>query len=316
MSLTNFPNGVTSFGIPVIGSGSLIPSSTGSYFFVNSGAGSSVNDGKSPTYPLATVDQAVNKCTADKGDVIVVMPGHAETISSATTLVLDVAGVTVVGLGTGNKRPTFTYATDTAAAIPVSAANVTVKNCRFIANLDNVVTAFSLTTAAYFRLEGNDFIDNSSALHFLSIVTTSTSDNATPGLEIIDNRWHGLAVAPAAFISIQGDANLTRIIGNKVTMASTDDEGHFITLTADTFLAAEIGYNFLDVTGATNAAVGIFLTGSATDCTGFVYNNYVASLDTTTELIATAGTGLKYFNNYYTGTADASGKLWPVVDGA
>jgi hypothetical protein len=42
----------------------------------------------------------------------------------------------------------------------------------------------------------------------------------------------------------------------------------------------------------------------------------VASLDTTTELIATAGTGLAYFNNYYTGTADTSGKLWPVVDGA
>ena len=38
--------------------------------------------------------------------------------------------------------------------------------------------------------------------------------------------------------------------------------------------------------------------------------------DTTTELIATAGTGLKFFENYYTGTADASGKLWPVVDAA
>lgn len=316
MGFTNFPNGITSFGVPVIGSGNAIPASTGTYFFVDSSTGSASNDGKSPQQALATVDQAVNKCTANKGDVIVVMPGHAETISGATSLVLDVAGISIVGLGTGNKRPTFTYATSTAAAIPVSADNITFKNCRFIANLDNVVTAFSLTTAKYFRLEGNDFIDNSNALHFMSILTVGTADNAADGLEVIGNRWWGLALAPAAFVSITGDLDLLRISGNKVVMASTDDEGHFITLSSDTVRAAEISYNYLDVTGATNAAVGIFLTGSATDCTGFVAYNLVASLDTTSELIATAGTGLKYFENYYTGTADASGKLWPAVDGA
>jgi hypothetical protein len=99
-------------------------------------------------------------------------------------------------------------------------------------------------------------------------------------------------------------------------MASTDDEGSFITLSSKVLLAAEIIGNRHIVVGSTGATVGIFLTGSATTCTGIVADNYVASLDTTTELIATAGTGLAYFNNYYTGTADASGKLWPAVDGA
>jgi hypothetical protein len=317
MPLTNFPNGITSFGIPVLGSGSeLIPPTTGSVFYVHSGTGSASNDGRSPSSALATVDQAVNKCTANKGDVILVMTGHAETISSATSLVLDVAGVSVIGLGSGNKRPTFTFATATTAAIPVSADNISFKNCRIIGNLDNIVTAFSLTTAKYFTLDGCEFIDNSNALHFLSIVTVGTGDNAADGLTVSNNSWFGLAVAPSAFISVTGDLDFARIYNNSVVMASTDDEGHFITLTSDTLRHAEIGFNRLDVTGSTGAATGVFLTGSATDCSGFVFNNLVASLDTTTELITTAGTGLKFFNNYYTGTADASGKLWPAVDGA
>lgn len=315
MALTRYTNGVESFGVPVIGSGQ-IPTTTGSYFFVDSSTGSAGNDGTSPTSALNTVDNAVNKCTANKGDVIVCMPGHAETISSATSLVLDVAGVTVIGLGTGNKRPTFTYATSTAASVVVSADNVTVANCRFIGNLDNVAAAFTLGAAKYFELRGNDFIDNSAALHFITILVTGTTDNAVDGLRVVGNRWWGLALAPNAFISILGDTDLLYVADNLAVMAVTDDEGHFITITADTLRAAEITRNKLICTGSTGAAVGIFLTGSSTDNTGIVSYNLVSSLDTTAELIATAGTGLTFIENYYTGTADASGKLWPAVDGA
>ena len=109
MGFTNFPFGVTSFGIPMVGSGEIPATLLGKYFFVDSVTGISSNDGLSPTTALATVDQAVNKCTASKGDVIVVLPGHVETLATASVgIVLDVAGVTVVGLGSGNARPTFT----------------------------------------------------------------------------------------------------------------------------------------------------------------------------------------------------------------
>ena len=312
-NITDFPNGVTSFGIPVIGSGAGIPVTTGSYFFVDSSLGLSGNAGTSPSTALATVDQAINKCTAGKGDVIVCMPGHAEAVT-ATSIALDVAGVQVVGLGFGLNRPTFTYTSATGSTITVSAANCSWRGCHFIGNLDNVVTAFTIGAAKDFVLSGNTFADNSNALHFLSIVTVGTTDNAADGLQVAGNSWWGLAVAPAAFISITGDLDRLVVADNFAQMASTDDEGHFITLTADTVRAARILRNMLDVTGSTGAAVGIFLTGSATDCSGVCAYNLVASLDTTAELITTAGTGLRFFENYYTGTADASGKLWPVVD--
>lgn len=80
--------------------------------------------------------------------------------------------------------------------------------------------------------------------------------------------------------------------------------------------AVQITRNTLSVLGATGNLVGIFLTSSATTDTGVVAYNIVGSLDTTTELLSTTGTKLRFFENYYTGTADASGKLWPAVDAA
>lgn len=315
MPLTNFPNGITSFGMPIIGgSGGLVPLTTGSVFFVHNGTGSSGYDGASPANALATVDQAINKCTADKGDVIIVMPGHTETVT-ATSIALDVAGVTIVGLGNGLLRPTFTYGT-AAATITVSADDCAWKNCVFVANADNVVTAFTVGAAKDFALEDNVFVDNSNALHYLSIVTVGTTDLAANGLRVVGNTWWGLALAPAAFLSITGDLDRLYVANNYADMAVTDDEGHFITLTSDTIRAAEITRNRLVCTGSTGATVGVFLTASSTDNTGVVSYNLVSSLDTTSELIATAGTGLDFFENYYTGDADASGKLWPAAAGA
>jgi len=314
MGLTNFPNGITSFGVPVFGAGNTIPSTTGSYFFVDSNTGSAANDGLGPSSALNTVDNAINKCTANKSDVIVVMPGHAETVT-ATSIALDIAGVQVVGLGTGLKRPVFTYGA-AAATITVSAANCAWRNCHFIANFADVASAFTLGAAKDFTLDSCTFVDNASNLNFKSIVVTGTTDNATDGLNVLSNYWWGLATSPDAFISILGDTDRAKIADNVVNMAATNNVGHFLTITADTLRGAQILRNFLQVVGATTATVGIFLTGSSTDNTGIVAYNLVSSLDTTTELLTTAGTGLTFFENYYTGTADASGKTWPAVDAA
>ena len=63
MALTNFPNGVSSFGVPMIGGIGGIPL-TGTWYFVNPAAGSDGNEGTSPESPFATIYQAYNKCVA------------------------------------------------------------------------------------------------------------------------------------------------------------------------------------------------------------------------------------------------------------
>jgi len=61
--------------------------------------------------PLATLSAALGKCTANRGDIIFVKPGHIETLTAAGGITQSTAGVSVIGLGTYNTRPKFILGT-------------------------------------------------------------------------------------------------------------------------------------------------------------------------------------------------------------
>ena len=161
MTLTAFPNGISSFGVPIMGSGATLPATTGTYYFVHSGTGAAGNDGKSSTTPLATIDQAVNKCTADKNDVVVVMPGHAESIAAAAGIDADIAGISIVGLGNGENRPVVTFTTAAGADLDVDAANITISGIVFKNDIDSQ-TAMIDVNAAGFTMEKCDLLEGTS----------------------------------------------------------------------------------------------------------------------------------------------------------
>lgn len=125
MAVTNFPNGVTSFGVPIIGGGAHVPSTTGKYFFVDSNNGSNGNSGLDKDHAVATLAYAISLTTANKSDVIVLMPGHAETVSTTIT---PLAGSQIVGLGRGRNRAVFTASTGAIDTFTISANNVTLQN--------------------------------------------------------------------------------------------------------------------------------------------------------------------------------------------
>lgn len=67
MGLTNYPNGVSSFGIPVLG-GANIPF-TGTYYFVDPANGSDGNTGLSPSRAFSTLYKAHASMTSGANDV-------------------------------------------------------------------------------------------------------------------------------------------------------------------------------------------------------------------------------------------------------
>lgn len=75
MGLTNFPNGISSFGIPIFGGGLSVPvmSKNGKAFFVDPATGSDSNRGDDPSRPLATITAAYAKTTDKAGDVVYLM---------------------------------------------------------------------------------------------------------------------------------------------------------------------------------------------------------------------------------------------------
>jgi hypothetical protein len=78
------------------------------------------------TYP--TLDSALGQCASGNGDTVFVLPGHAENISAADQMANLVAGTNIVGLGTGNGRPTFTWTAATSSFL-LDVANVVISNC-------------------------------------------------------------------------------------------------------------------------------------------------------------------------------------------
>lgn len=146
MPISNFPAGFAS-GISIRGV-PLLTAYPGNVFWVDSGAGSNGNKGTFDR-PFSTIDYAVGRCTANNGDIIMVKPGHTETVIAAAGLDLDVAGIAVVGLGSGSDRPTVNFTTVVGADMDVDAANITVFNLLFTGGLDALTGPIDVNAADF-----------------------------------------------------------------------------------------------------------------------------------------------------------------------
>jgi hypothetical protein len=316
MGITHL-SGLEVAGVPTMGMGGGLPlvAGLGNYWFVSSTQGSNGNTGTADS-PLATLDFAIGKCVANRGDVIVLLPNHAETISSNTALNFDVAGITIVGLGTGAARPTFTLGTANTTRIPVSAANIKISNCIFVGNFLSIATCFLLTTAPGFWVDACAFRDTSAILGFLSIITTTVSVNAD-GLRFTNNTVNSLATtSPGPTLVVAGTMDRLTITGNFITHATISNN-----------VSALLEHGALVVTSLlcegnrvysvnTDTATGaLLIKTTATTGSGIVANNYAAALDTAGAILFTA-TAIQYgyFNNYYAHRGNTtSGYLLPAV---
>ena len=118
---------------------------SGQVFCVNSRNGASGNHGKDWANALATIDQGINKCSANTNDTVLVAPDHAETIEAADGFDADVAGVSIIGLQQGGLMPTLTFETSVDADVKLAANNVTLAGIRFLGNIDATTGVLNIT---------------------------------------------------------------------------------------------------------------------------------------------------------------------------
>jgi hypothetical protein len=188
----------------------------GNVYFVDSGSGvaNDQNNGLHPTNsPLATLDGAVGKCTASNGDFIILLPGHAETVSS--TIVIDVAGVSIYGIGNGSNRPNFTQATSGSDnVVEISANNVHIENLMFTGSTTGTNEVFiDVQAVDYVTIKGCIFYQNTKNLDAITIQGPS-SDYIT----IEDCQFIGVAAGADNSILFENittsTSNLNPIIRN------------------------------------------------------------------------------------------------------
>lgn len=108
--------------------------------YVNSATGSNgATRGRDRSKPLATLKYAAETLGAP-GNIIVLMPGHTETL--AADLTIDDAHTVIVGAGTGDLRPRLIVPIDYTVAITVT--GVSLRNVR-VANATGTATAGVVT---------------------------------------------------------------------------------------------------------------------------------------------------------------------------
>lgn len=319
--LSNFPNGfaagLTLRGIP------LLQTHAGRVFWVGNSSVLQPDcvggaDGNPGTFqrPFATLDYAIGQCLASRGDIIFLKPGHAEAVSSATALALDVAGVAIIGLGSGSLRPTLTLDTATTATIGITAANITIQNVRISANFADIVSAFTLVAAPYFALENVEVRATATDMNFLHVIDTGTVTNDCIGMSVRNCRWLEPDAATLGMFLVDGSNADWDVSDNFVVNGNaTADTAAIFTIAAGKLLTnLRCFRNNVQITGNSGSVAGLFLTTNGTTNSGILAYNNLKHLDATTELFLTANAGFGLFENRATAVPSTQGYLLPVID--
>lgn len=298
-------------GVPVLGGE--MPFTTGSVFFVDSNTGSDGYEGNKDR-PFATLDAALGKCTANKGDVIVVMAGHSETITGAGGITVDIAGVTIMGVGNYNLAPTFLM--DGAATVTclVTAANVTLQNLIFKAGHADIAKCM-LITAKGCTVDSCRFIENTTDENWVDVIHAGAADNDFDGLTIRNCEFIMDDAASVTAIDLLKNSADVKIINNRI--AGDFDATPFAPIYS---ASTEVHKNILVegnlIHNAHNGDAVVGISVANTSSTGWIVRNHVGHQDVAGETPILAGAaGLYVGENYASGVlGTASGYLYPAVD--
>jgi hypothetical protein len=166
----------------------------GNVYYVNSaGSGSAqTGPGRTPENAFSSINYALASCVADNNDVVLVCPGHVETITAAAGCALSVAGVSVIGIGEGRNRGRINYTTAVGASLDITAARCVLANLYFTVNgIDNVTAAVNVTAADAIIRACEFELADSTAQAALGILATA----AATRLKVLDCDFHGTADA-------------------------------------------------------------------------------------------------------------------------
>lgn len=236
---------------------------------------------------------------ADRGDVILLAPGHAEAVNSAGAIDIDIAGISIIGLGQGSLRPTFTFGGVVGADIDIDAANISIENCIFdLTGVDNLTAPIDVN-AANFTFRNNRVIHGSASGQ--AALALLTDANAS-GLQVLDNEFVGSTDAgTTTAVRLVGGADI-RIEGNSFFGSYGAGNGAIENITTAvtrlTIRNNRIANNTASSTKAITAVAGT---------TGQISNNNMQILSGTAPITAA---GMSWVGaNYYAAAVATAGTL-------
>lgn len=268
---------------------------------------------------VSTLAAGLAKCRAGKGDAVIVLPGHAETVSTTTMLDNLVSGTQILGAAPfgSTLMPTFTFSgTTNTSTWTVDDANVTMAGLKFACSgADSIDTPLVVTGASFNFL--NNFVDLGTGASndcdvFMTIGTGATnclvygntmiltggtntnvilvSGTGVNGFQIIDNFIHS-SCASNGVINLTGTAVGFRIGNNVIhNVSATAPTG---IAHADTALVGVIYDNRIAFTTDITVLTGAISAAGVATASIRSIQNFACDEDSLGGVLAPTATGLE-----------------------
>lgn len=285
----------------------------GNVLYVSSIYGKDNNPGSAQA-PLASISKALanlNKANnpQNRGDTILCLPGHIETVANSTGLVVARTFVTIEGVGDGEDRPAITLSANTAASVNISNASVYLRNLRIVSNIVSVSSM--ITVGAKNLVLDNVRVEEGTGDYVNAITYSSTTANLCDGLSIINgSQILGVSSNTVAGLSVSGNTDRLQVVQSYIELGNSSSNLIKNTSATTALLTrAAIKLNDFSTTGTANGCVlnilGAGHTGLVSECG---IGDSIANHTTTLPMVAS---GFRYKENYASGQANTSGVLSP-----
>ncbi len=253
-------------------------------------------EGRVRIYSSVFDSTMVANLRVSRGDVVLAMPGHQESITADQSL--SIAGVKYLGLGEGDLRPLIQY--DLAAAsISLDAAGVIFDNFRLLASVTAVTIGVDIAGAGCV-VRNNEMRFDATADDF-AISIRATGDrpiinhNRLLGEDTV-GPTDGIQLSSAAFAQVKDN-----YVTGQFSNAAISD-------TLNASLSVEIGRNYVNNQDTASALLISMLATS----TGLIYKNMLASSDTAAAIAGQVSEGAcKWIENYVVNDTAETGAVIP-----
>ncbi|MHC4704469.1 MAG: autotransporter outer membrane beta-barrel domain-containing protein, partial [Planctomycetota bacterium] len=185
---------------------------SGTIYYVDSATDGST--GATWATAVGTLQEGVDLCSAQLGDMVYVAENHEENITAASALDLDCEGITIIGFGEGENQPTISLITNAGAEMTISEADITLYNMRILGAYTGGVTAgiYINGDGDGTRILGCEFWETSATMEQLIMINVAADADA---LTIAGNRFiGGTSADPTSAIYFAGGSDKTVIQGN------------------------------------------------------------------------------------------------------
>jgi hypothetical protein len=199
-----FKNAILINGVP------LVMSHPGETFWVDENA----NHTGRGTFknPDTTIQAGINRCVDGRGDLVFVKPGHVESITLTTEIVLDCVGVGLIGLGRGDDQAQITC-TEVDGWVDVTAKNCMISGMWFECGYADQEIGVNVTAGAHhFQFVGNRVHSPSASLEYVLFLNIEA---AADFLVVAGNDMR-------AFVG-SGGASWIKTIGESIGITITDN---------------------------------------------------------------------------------------------